>query len=276
VAGPLGPAPAPAPPTPAPPAPSAHTYPVGVALGVFIGGFTSGPNQLADVYYPKGPAGATFPLVSFAHGIFSGGAATSALYSSLLARMASRGYVVVAIDVCGTVCDVAQYSADQRHVIDVVRGGGNSLFKLANTTRVGLAGHSYGAEATLLSGIARRGDVGAMWSMNPCQTPALTGKELRLDAPLALDTGTLDSVCDPYGVLAYYNQARAPSKFYFSLDGATHLEMENGYPQRFNKYVPEFFDCHLRGDPDACGRMYGGAGHNGVCKDLPMYECHKA
>ena len=40
--------------------------------------------------------------------------------------------------------------------------------------------------------------------------------------------------------------------------------------------VPRFFDCHLRGDADACGHLYGGSGHNGVCKDLPMYECHKA
>ena len=157
----------------------------------------------------------------------------------------------------------------------VVRGGANPLFKLANTSSVGIAGHSYGGDASLVSGLARRGDVGAIWSMNPCPSPLLLGT-LDVGAPLAVNTGTLDTVCNPYGVLGYYNAAKASSKFYFSLNLATHLELENGYPERFNPYVPHFFDCHLRGDSDACGRMYGGAGHKGVCGDLSMYECHKA
>jgi len=255
------------------------TYPVGVALGTFVGGFTSGPIQVADVYYPKSATpGQTFPLISFAHGIFSGATATSLLYSNLLTQLAAAGYLVVAIDVCGTVCDLDAFAADQRHVIDVVRAGASSspLWALANTSTVGLAGHSYGADASLVSGKVRRADVGAIWSMHPCPAPELGGKIDVGRAAIAVNTGTLDTVCNPYGVLDYYNHLVAPSRFYFSLDFATHLEIENGYPERFNAYVPRFFDCHLRGDTDACGRMYGGSGHSGVCKDLPMYECHKA
>ena len=255
-------------------------YDVGVAHDQFIGGFISGIDQLGAIYYPKGAvAGQTFPLISFAHGVFSGGQLTTPLYNNVLTNIASHGYVVVAIDVCATTCDIQAYAHDHLQVIDSVRSGTNPLFKLANTTSVGIAGHSYGADSTLFGLKAKRSEVAAAWSFNPCPAfpffPALEGP-INSAAPVAVTTGTFDTVCNPYGVLDYYNRINAPSKFYFSLDFATHTEIEDANPQRFNGYVGHFFDCHIRGAADSCGRMYGGSGHNGVCKDLPMYECHKA
>lgn len=258
-------------------APVASSYAVSVAHDQFIGGFTSGIDQLAAIYFPTdGAQGETFPLISFAHGIFSGGQITDPFYHNLLTGIASHGYVVVALDVCATTCVLSEYARDHMHVIDAVRGGSNPLFKLANTTHVGIAGHSYGADSTLLNLKKQREEVKAAWSFNPCQgVPGLIGP-IQGTAAVAVTTGTVDTVCNPYGVLSFYNMLQAPSKLYFSLQLATHLEIEDGYPQRPNAYVGHFFDCHVKGVNDSCGRMYGGSGHNGVCKDLPMYECHKA
>ena len=66
----------------------------------------------------KAKAGA-FPIISFNHGIDSGGAENRAQYSDIVKIIASWGFFVVAMDGCSTgLCEVGPFSRDQLNVIN--------------------------------------------------------------------------------------------------------------------------------------------------------------
>ena len=115
------------------------------------------------------------------------------------------------MDVCAEACEIDLYAIDQLHVIDAVRRGANPLFALADTSKVGLSGHSYGADASLYNAKKDRPEVAAIWSMHPCdgvEFPGILGP-IKTNVPVALSTGTLDTVCIPFGVADFYNRLEA-------------------------------------------------------------------
>jgi hypothetical protein len=131
------------------------------------------PLQLAFIYYPSGnasdadsPKNSTawieanaqrFPVIAFNHGIFGGGSQNQAEYSDVVSTIASWGFFVVAMDGCSTaLCEVGLFSTDQRTVVNRFAEGKVSVSKypfvaLANGTNGGIAGHSYGGMATVIS-----------------------------------------------------------------------------------------------------------------------------
>ena len=69
---------------------------------VHVGGFVSGILQTADIYFPAG-VNTSFPVITFAHGVFEGGPVVDGEFSDLLSQVASHGYFVVAMDTCAEV-----------------------------------------------------------------------------------------------------------------------------------------------------------------------------
>ena len=95
--------------------------------------------------------------------------------------------------------------------------------------------------ATLINAKSTHPDIKAAFPMHPCPaveagTPSLLG-HLTVPRPIALATGTEDTVCIWGGVEDYYNRITAPKKLYFNLDFATHLEPCNPFPKRYNPWV---------------------------------------
>ena len=94
---------------------------------VLIGGFTSGIDQMGDIYFPADAGNASFPVLSFAHGVYEGGPATDADFSDMLSQVASHGFFVVAPNACTYTCFLELFAADQMHAIDVVKKAKNPV-----------------------------------------------------------------------------------------------------------------------------------------------------
>lgn len=94
---------------------------------VYMGGFVSGILQTADIYFPSGVNGSTFPVITFAHGVYEGGPINDAAFSDMLSEVASHGYFVVATDACAAVCLLELFAKDQMHAIDVIKGHKNPV-----------------------------------------------------------------------------------------------------------------------------------------------------
>jgi dienelactone hydrolase len=131
------------------------------------------------------------------------------------------------MDVCATTCDVDLFATDQLHVIDAVKHSSNSILKMADTSKVGVAGHSWGAIATLVSALANRKEVKAAFSLHPC--PCATSASIHglcgnLDfyIPVAYITGTADSVCSPSQVESYYTRSKGSNKAIANIKGINH------------------------------------------------------
>jgi hypothetical protein len=129
------------------------------------------------VWYPSGTSSgtndsSTFPFISYAHGMFGGGAVEVPGYNDLLHTLSSFGYVVGATHQCSLGCFddclslkkdppcFGHYYKKQLSVIDYAReahaqspgAGDNEPFKLIDfSVGVGIAGHSMGGQATLFS-----------------------------------------------------------------------------------------------------------------------------
>jgi dienelactone hydrolase len=88
---------------------------------------------------------------------------------------------------------------------------------MADTSKVGVAGHSWGAIATLVSALANKKEVKAAFSLHPCPC-ATSGSvhglcgNLDFKVPIAYITGTADSVCSPSQVESYYSRSKGANK----------------------------------------------------------------
>jgi dienelactone hydrolase len=251
-------------------------YETKYANNVFIGGFVSGIDEDALVYYPSTPG--KYPLITFAHGVFYGGESTQYYYGRILAKIASFGFVVVAMDVCVGVCDIDLFSADQLHIIDAVKYSTNPILKMADASRVGVAGHSWGAIATIASALANRKEVKAAFSLHPC--PCLTSGSMHglcgnLDfkVPIAYFTGSADAICAPDQVESYYDRSKGANKAITNLKGIGHQNpTTTGTVDPEGPYVGAFFRCWIYGDAKGCEAVYS-QDSNSMCQQYPTTKC---
>ena len=233
------------------------------------------------------------PLVLFSHGW--GGCALQSI--ALTEELARHGYVVAAPDHADATCaigadevnlgrmridksflDPASWNDrseigrlhDLRAVIRRVAAD-PQLARIADTARIGAAGHSLGGYAAI--GMAggwpawKTPEVKAVLALSPYVLPFMVhGTLARLQVPVmyqgaALDFGMTTSLEGPQGAYA----ASAPPKFFVKLDGGTHFEWTNllcaGTPDvaaclrarpnaaLIGLYATAFFDRFLKGKP---------------------------
>ena len=287
--------------------PGMGPYEVKLAELVEIGGMISSvgwDSQLAFIYYPSGNANTslsnmssaewikakagTFPLISFNHGILSGGYKNQAQYSDIVKIIASWGFFVVAMDGCSTAyCEVGPYSRDQLNVINRFEQGKVSKSKypfvaLANAANAGIAGHSYGGMATVISARGHPWNVKAAFALHPC--PCYEGNppqgcplQFKIDIPIYYVTGTLDTICLPAAVKNDYDRTTgSPRKGFAEMKGIKHTEPmnppEGPSTKKWAPYVGKFFRCHLLEDNEACDLVYGSDG-DALCQAYQFSAC---
>ena len=131
------------------------------------------------------------------------------------------------MDVCAETCDVDMFATDRLHVIDAAKTSSNPLLRMADTSRLGVAGHSWGGIATIISALSNRPEVKAAFALHPC--PCATSasvhglcKDLSFRIPIAYFTGSADTVCNPGQVEAYYDRSTGANKAIANLKGINH------------------------------------------------------
>lgn len=282
-------------------APYMGPFKVSRASDVFIGGMVSGPDQNAMVFYPSGGASdnktaadffkthqASFPLVSFNHGIMLGGSGNQAEYSELVTVIASWGFVVVAMDGCATAaCLVGLFAKDQLNVVERILSGKVDANKYPFFTLVspdkkaGIAGHSYGGMATVINARSPGPNVGAAFALHPCpcfegMPPQGCPSKFSISIPIFYTTGSLDTVCLPNFVKDDYDRTAGPKTAFANMKGITHFEPMNpplGSPTKvWAPSIGNFFRCWLIEDQSACSLVYG-MGSDSLCKRHDFLSC---
>lgn len=145
---------------------------------------------------PVAPPGDGCPVIAFGHGFFQ----LPALYDSLLAAVASRGYHVVAPDT-----ETGPWPRHRRLADDlwlVARWAGESAGWAGDGAGIVLAGHSMGAGAALLAASLHRGidavvTLAAVRTRPPARLEAIT-------APTLFVVGSQDRIVPPARTRALY------------------------------------------------------------------------
>jgi dienelactone hydrolase len=218
------------------------------------------------------------PLLVFLHGYDQ----TPADYHALLTAWASAGYLVAAPTFPRTshaaaagldASDYANEPADVRFVIDETLAESaaptGTLAGRVDATRVGVAGHSLGAEVVLglLNRCCRDPRLRAAVSLagseqfNP-GVPAfpLAGYFVDGHVPLLLVHGDADTE-NPYDRSVTAFAGATPPKFFESLHGAGHRTPYQASPaddataRVVTRTTVDFLDVYLKGDPRALPRL---------------------
>jgi fermentation-respiration switch protein FrsA (DUF1100 family) len=203
-----------------------------------------------SVWMPTPPG--RYPLIVFVHG-YNVGPST---YQRFLSTLASSGYVVAApsfpledpsrgygLDRA----DLPNEATDVSFVITSLLGG--PLASRIDATRIGVVGHSDGADVALMVGyqvgkVDSR--VGAIVSDAP---DPMTGAIAPSGVPLLLMQGTADSVVPYSASQEVFQQVSAP-RYYLSLLGADHLPPIQGgtaWTPVVDTSVADFLDATIAG-----------------------------
>jgi predicted dienelactone hydrolase len=217
------------------------------------------------------------PLVVFVHGYDQ----TPDDYRSLLTAWASAGYLVAAPAFPGTVHNAASIDAndyrnepaDVSFVISQVLAQsatpGSPLAGRVDATRIGVAGHSIGAEVVLgmLNSCCRDPRVRAAVSLagslqfNP-GVPAfpLAGYFTPPAVPLLLVHGDADTM-NPYNRSVTAYAAATPPKYFLTIMGGDHRTPYQAKPatdpaaRDVVAVTTDFLDQYVKGDPRAAARL---------------------
>lgn len=270
--------------------------------------------QTALAYYPTqwragvndgAPPLAQFPLLSFSHGDLAGYPFTNAAYGSLLHKVASHGFVILAHESCVPTCDNDQW-LDQIHALAWA-----DAHHLANTAQVhpvlqkvdftkpkGVFGQSTGGRSSIQSAAnasaplgtkeskkARGTCIGAAVGLNPdpCVGHVRDWKHGGCDSArkvsgvaLAVFTGTADIIEPKGSAPANFDAAPTTDKIYANMTGAGHMD---GCSPLWGGFTAAFFQVHLMGQGVGTPyyeRVYG-AGPEGLCGGhYPMAACKNA
>jgi fermentation-respiration switch protein FrsA (DUF1100 family) len=220
------------------------------------------------VWYPLRPGRS--PLLVFAHGFD----VDPLPYRALLEAWAAEGYVVAAPefpltdpDLAGArldESDINQQPADVRFVTDQLLSPASPVTTRIDPDRVGLAGHSDGAETVLAASVAPappgepryRGVV----VMSGQPVPGAAGR----NPPMLVIQGDVDTINPPSLGLSAYQQAAAP-KYLLTLQGGGHLppyEAGSSWLAPIESVTGAFFDSYVAGDAPA-GSVATSAGRSG-------------
>ena len=151
----------------------------------------------------------------------------------LLQIVASYGYVVTNLQNCVPECDLKSYADDQYSMIDFVAKNGDKypVLKNANTSNVGLMGHSYGGMTNVFNAQRQDSRIKAAFHLHPCPCEALESfdhgacGDMHVDIPVAYATGSLDNVCSQVGVLDYHTHTKTSKPKFFMVRGICQITM---------------------------------------------------
>lgn len=189
------------------------------------------------VYHPSDAAG-PFPLVVFAHGFQIG----PGPYQHLCEQLAAAGYVVAAPSfpltdqgAAGANLDrgdLPNQAGDVSVVISGVLGGGTGAGALAGKvdgSRVGIVGHSDGADTALDVGYYPGRTDSRVKAVVALAPDAMTGSGGSVGAgtPLLLEHGDRDSIVPISNSRTVFGQVRS-HRFFLVLNGADHLPPVQG------------------------------------------------
>lgn len=228
------------------------------------------------VYYPSDADG-PWPLVVFAHGYRIG----PGPYARICRMWASRGYVVAApsfpltdVNVAGANLDegdLPNQAADVSFVIDNLLGSPGSSGELAgriDSERIGVAGHSDGADTALDIGYfpgrtdARIRAVVAM-SADAMRAP---GGSVGAATPLLVTHGDRDSITPFSNGTTVFGQVHA-HRFFVELLGADHLPPVTGAPPWtavLDDVTTDFLDRYVAGRTASDDAIMATGNHSGV------------
>jgi dienelactone hydrolase len=214
------------------------------------------------IWYPTGSKG-PFPLIVFAHG----NRGTGRGYELLLSAWAAAGYVVAApdfpvssLDLPGIagLTDIEQQPADVSFVITTVLAldrAKDGLGRIIDRSRIGVAGHSFGAVTTL--GVAFRSccrDKRVKAAISMSGTPLIHGTDFKgIRTPLLLIHGDADQEVGYGGSVSAFERASQP-KFLLTLLGEGHFDYLLGLSTHENVALAvlhatiDFWDGFLKGD----------------------------
>lgn len=154
---------------------------------------------------------------------------------------------------------------DQLHVVAAAKANVSLHpgFAFANFTRVGVIGHSYGADATVTAATSTDFGVAAAVVLHPARDE----NAANVTVPTMVVTGSRDSICPPEDAVFVYGAIPARPKSLLELKGGTHMEPTR--VQGRNRMSPSFtmfLACHLEAwnKAEGCAFIEGGDGR-AVC-----------
>jgi len=227
------------------------------------------------IYYPGNVAG-PFAVISVSPGFFS----TQSAIAAWGPRLASHGFVVITINTTSLIADPTQRSTEQRQALAYVVNQGNTasspIFGLVDGNRTGVAGHSMGGGASLISAQADP-TIDAVMPLAPWN---LGSNFSGITAPTLVFACQSDAVA---GVSSHaspmYNSIPATTKkLYISVANGNHscANTPTGAGNAVGKYGVAFFkrwlDADTRYDPWMCGTSAptAGAALNEVRSSCPF------
>ena len=215
------------------------------------------------IYYPNNVEG-PFAAISISPGFFG----TQSSIAAWGPRLASHGFVAITINTTNLLADPTQRSTEQRQALTYVVNQGNTasspIFGLVDGERTGVAGHSMGGGASLLSVLADPSIDAAMplapWNISS-NFQGITSPTLVV-ACQADTIAAVNTMASPM-----YNSIPATTKkMYISVTNGDHFcaNAPTGGANAVGKYGVAFFkrwlDSDTRYDPWMCGPSAPAAG----------------
>ena len=260
-------------------------------------------DQWIDIYYPNdNTTGRRWPLLSYAHGLYGGGAVDSIAYKPLLQAMASYGFVIVFPRSCNSGCSqrcislpsdplcFGNFYEEQLKALVWAQEQSNNasgpahsiLLQVNHTVGYGIAGHSMGGQATLFSSSFQNATqhqikAAVFHHVYTHETPSPT-------IPFLAFTGSTDITAPPAMTHAFFDEAAksglAPNRGIVVKKDADHVEplLWNMVP-RLAQYSAAWLKIHLEQVDQQDGRDYAemiyGTSAESLCGggDGTMTEC---
>lgn len=242
---------------------------------VTVGGYVCGESQKARVYFPSGSG--KFPVVSFAHGYGNPGAQGYNGYHTMLEAIAGAGYVVIALESSSFPAECVMEWKDQVRGLEWIKTS-DLASRVDFTKKTGLMGHSMGGGATHANvgqaETVKKYNIGAGFMHNPQVGGG--GFMHNPQVPVFYGTGSADIVIAAPLVKAAYAATSGVPKIFAEIAGGTHQECKAGAPNRLTPYNIAMFDCHLKGNKDQCGKIYGEASGSICNGTIRMTACEVA
>jgi len=203
-------------------------------VGTLDDSYTSGSwgKYTLTLYYPAtspgantpfDPKGAPYPAVVFAHGLLGNKSANTWVGKHL----ASRGYICLLLGVpTPSSIDVAQWTDGITAAIDYLAARsapGEKLAGLLDSARIGAAGHSMGANATILA-TAKDSRIKAAVPLAFGSAP-FAGASIKV--PVQVHSASLDGICAPALSTALYAALGAPKQI-LEIAGGNHIGWLDG------------------------------------------------
>lgn len=207
------------------------------------------------VYYPS-DGGGPYPLIVFAHGFEIG----PGPYSHICQVMAMAGYVVAAPSFPLTDRnaaggnldrgDLPNQAGDVGFVITSVSGAGGPLAGKVDGGKVGVVGHSDGADTALDVGYYPFRTDGRVRGVVAFAPDAMTGPGGSTGtAPLLLEHGDKDSIVPYSNSVTVFGQVKT-HRFFLTFNGADHLNVVQGaqpWAAVHEQVLIDFLDRYVAG-----------------------------